>query len=695
VTYFIASGFCNFFTSVMVALLILFRTKRREEEVTFGLFCLSIAVWSLFYTVWLTADNPEAAHFHCKSLMAGAIPITVFLYHFVALLTDNKEREWNSIVIGYVLSGFLWLANFSNLVVAGVEPRLFFPFWPIPGPLFHVYTAMFAFMVYKFFALLIRKLRVSTGIKREQVKYLLLGSAIGFPGGSTNFLLWYNIPVPAYGNILVSVYIAVIAYAILKYRLMDINLAFRFGLVYFFNTVLVAVPLAVLILAIDSSAASAALAFAGIMAATYLFARFKDKWTVAVDLLPPFRGRYIAAADVRRFQSIIAGARTVDEWAWRVMDAVERLFKSRHAAVLFRTGAAPAYTARAAFGMNPADLAFLSLSTDSPVARRLSAHALFIRDTEEHAFPPADAAQARLDLDRLRCALAAPLAGEGAPPAFLVLGPKADGGMYNALDIRALRDFARGAEDALRALLTASEREARVRERLAAVGEAASLAGHEVRNALAAIGHAAYMLENKLDDPAHQRHVGNISAQVAASQRILGDILNFVRDRELVLMKTALADILPEVFEAARLPADVRLEVQVPPDLPPLWLDRGEMRQALENLRRNAVEAMPDGGTLRATASVRGDSVRLSVSDTGGGIAPENLEKMFSPLFTTKPGGTGLGLMGVKRTIERHRGRVSVESALGRGTTFHIDLPAPAADRRGRASTKTEVVGKP
>jgi two-component system nitrogen regulation sensor histidine kinase NtrY len=123
----------------------------------------------------------------------------------------------------------------------------------------------------------------------------------------------------------------------------------------------------------------------------------------------------------------------------------------------------------------------------------------------------------------------------------------------------------------------------------------------------------------------------------------------------------------------------VEVAREVEPGLPPVLADRDQVLQVLLNLVRNALDAMPSGGTLRLAARRAGAGVAFAVSDTGPGVPPADLPRVFEPYFTTKEGGTGLGLAIARRIAEEHGGSLEVESEPGRGATFTLTLPAAAS----------------
>ena len=231
------------------------------------------------------------------------------------------------------------------------------------------------------------------------------------------------------------------------------------------------------------------------------------------------------------------------------------------------------------------------------------------------------------------------------------------------------------------------EREQRLirSERLAAVGKIAAQITHEVRNPLSSIGLNAEMLEEETSGEA-RKLARAIVKEVDRLTEITEEYLRFARLPRPKLEREDLGEILSSLVAFMRQELDgrgVTVESRVEPSLPPVAADEHQLRQALLNLLRNAVEAMRDGGRLTlAAARVADDDggrfVELTIADTGDGIAADHLPKIFDPFFSTKEGGTGLGLALTQQIIVEHGGKIEVRSERGRGTTFVVRLVAAA-----------------
>jgi signal transduction histidine kinase len=207
---------------------------------------------------------------------------------------------------------------------------------------------------------------------------------------------------------------------------------------------------------------------------------------------------------------------------------------------------------------------------------------------------------------------------------------------------------------------------------------------HEVKNPLNSMRLWLENLKESLPrerDGATQQAVNVLDAEIDRLDAVVKRFLDFSRPMDVRLEPTQLAELLREVLEVAQ-PQLQRARVEVaqllPVGVPEVFVDRDLLKQAVLNLVLNAVEAMPQGGQLQLTLSRRGEMAEITVADTGKGIPPELRQKVFQLFFTTRPGGSGIGLASTFRIVQLHNGSINFTSEVGRGTTFRIELPLAA-----------------
>ena len=223
-----------------------------------------------------------------------------------------------------------------------------------------------------------------------------------------------------------------------------------------------------------------------------------------------------------------------------------------------------------------------------------------------------------------------------------------------------------------------------VSERLAAVGRITAGVAHEVKNPLNSMRLWLENLKESLppdQDGATAQAVNVLDAEIDRLDAVVKRFLDFARPMDVRLEPTQLAELLREVLEVAQ-PQLHRAKVEVaqllPIGIPEVFVDRDLLKQAVLNLVLNAVDAMPGGGQLQLTLSRRGEVAEITVGDTGKGIPPELRQKVFQLFFTTRPGGSGIGLASTFRIVQLHNGSINFTSEVGRGTTFRIELPLAA-----------------
>ena len=227
----------------------------------------------------------------------------------------------------------------------------------------------------------------------------------------------------------------------------------------------------------------------------------------------------------------------------------------------------------------------------------------------------------------------------------------------------------------------ALEETKRRQDRLAAVGRVAAGIAHEIRNPLAAMRGSIQVLRSEADgDPAKAELMGIVLRESDRLNQIITDFLTYARPRQVSLAPVDLREPLRETFALLRHSHETRPDHLIEEDYPdePVLaaVDAAGLRQVFWNLARNALQAMPDGGTLSVALS-RTDSGRLRITfaDTGQGMSPEQVERLFEPFSSSRAGGTGLGLSIAYQIVRDHGGTINVRSLEGRGTTIGVELP--------------------
>lgn len=216
------------------------------------------------------------------------------------------------------------------------------------------------------------------------------------------------------------------------------------------------------------------------------------------------------------------------------------------------------------------------------------------------------------------------------------------------------------------------------REKFSAVGRIASHVSHDIRNPLGAISNSVFYLERKLGDRDKKvaKHLELIRIQVERSTTIVSEINDFFKGRRSVSLECGDVNaVIREALGSVKAPTNIEVATDISLDLPLIMLDKQRMQRVFENIAKNAVQAIEGGGKLTVTSRLEGDSVEVTITDTGNGIPADALDRLFEPLYTTKERGIGMGLPIVKSIVDAHGGTIDVESEVGKGTTVTVGLP--------------------
>ena len=552
-----------------------------------------------------------------------------------------------------------------------------FPFWPTAGPAYIYFIIYFlVFATYGCY-LLLKELRVASGAKRNQLIYIFVGSMIGYIGGSTNFPLWYDIKVYPVGNILSSVYVGLIGYAILRYRLLNITIlvtrTFIFTIVY------------VLVLGIpfwlgyrygvwkNATWLMVVLATAGPFIYTYLRRQ-------AEDVILREQRRYQQA--LRKLAESMLHIRQLDELLKTVTSVIVDTVKVSFAGVYLKNQQYGAYHLRSC----------------SPDWQKGSFHEylpldyLLVKSLISQKRPILGEEVGAKDKPQQDSGLVVPFFVEEGLIGFMVLGPKPNNQMYTPDDVLAFETLSYSTSLAIENCIYWKEIEDRQRKaRLQEMDAYSYSLAHEIDNPMQVILGQAQLLEKE--------YLKNVSAKrrkelndsfgfiTEAAKRVSGMVRAIREFGSQVTgeLKPVKVEDVVESFSRLYFPQfktnGVLFNKEIASNLGYLRAEKPELMQVLVILANNAVHAMKYAKekkvTLKAERTIH-HSVKISLSDTGYGIKKELMPIIFTPFTTTKASteGTGMGLYNAKKIVERHKGKLEVESGgENKGATFIIELP--------------------
>ena len=699
--FYALSGLLNGIAATALGALVYSRAPRDPKHLTFGLYCLSISIWSYSYFAWQAAESRETAFLFIDLLMAGAILIPITYLHHVVTLLERADRHRKLLTFGYALSGIFLLTDLTPYFVADLKPEMSFPFWPKPGIAFHVFLLYFVGYVTYATSLIAVAYRNAKGLRRNQYLYLTIASIVGYVGGATNFPLWYGIQIPPNGTLLVAVYVSIVAYTMLRYRLLDFSVAVEKGLTYLLLILLVVLPAyPILLLAERGYFGTISYQFSLIALALFsliVFAAYhlKPQAQSAVARML-FKGRHDMYETLSTFSKALVRILDLKTLTEEIVRTLVNAMGIRAVALYLLDKENGVYAPASSHGLKWEDVLTHRLTVADPLPRHVSkTQALVVREELEHAHGNEQLVPVIESLHALNADVCIPFINKNALIGFCVLGPRTTDQMYSDQDLNLLMTLAQAAAIALDNAvlyeeLKRSQTMVRRVDRLRSLETIAGGFAHEVRNPLTSIKTFIQLAPERKDDPEFIGHFSTVVAEdVARIERLIQEILDYARYMEPKFMEEDINDIVESCLYFVRIRADaksVTLRKDLALNLPPVTLDRQQIRQVLLNLLLNAIEAMgPAGGRLivkthRLTKSGGDSWVQVEVTDTGCGIAPGDLDHIFDPFYTTKHAsdereGTGLGLTIVHQIVQEHGGHITVDSAINRGTTFLVNLP--------------------
>ncbi|HCX27737.1 MAG TPA: hypothetical protein DHI91_01185 [Candidatus Portnoybacteria bacterium] len=711
--YFALSSLFNAVTSTLLGLFVFFKDRRNVVNQTFAFFCLAVAAWSYPYVFWPLAKTREGTLLSFQLLHIGASFCSITYLHFVASwLGLTKKRAMKiTIAIGYVLAVFFASFVFSPYFISDMVPKFSMRFWATPGLLYHYYLVFFfGYAIYSSY-LLIKHYNKVTGVKRSQMKYIFAGMVLSFAGGSTNYLLWYNINFPPFCNILASSYVILSAYAIVAHRLMDIKLALRRSFVYISSVLAIVIP------------ASAILYLTDFYFPKYLILISLAVLVLAVSVFSPTRDYYYRIANKYFFSSLYDVREVITKLSdglRSTLDVTEVYnFISRTLIGTFHTKAVGVLNYDAVSGQYAVQFnsGFLlgdrKIFSGDKILQEEYIKKSKIVVVEEIKSVAYERHKEMIDtLMGLGAAVVVPLNIKDEMLGVMVLGNKESGDMFNDEDLRTLETVASQAAIAIKNAQLYGEtrgfsvtlqkeverqtkqlKEANVElQKLdKAKSDFISIASHQLRTPLTAIkGFTSMILEGSYGRVTNvvRDKLEKIFESTERLVRLVNDLLDLSHmeggGMEYNFAKVDFDAMVRSVVEELTPPAEkkkLKFKWRTPDENIWVWADEQKLRQVVMNLIDNAIKYTPQGAVDVILERVDGN-VQMSVKDTGMGMKKSELANLFqkfvrgteAPRYYTE--GAGIGLYVAKQLIEAQKGEVWAESpGEDKGSTFFVKMP--------------------
>jgi len=724
---FALTALINGITSSILGFFVFFRNNKVKVNQTFALFCFSIAFWSYAYYFWQVADNASDALMWSRLLMAGAIFIPIFYLHFVLTLL-NKLSEKLKILISAYAFGFIFLVlDLTSLFIKGVTPKFSFAFWPEPGIAFHFFLVGWVGCIVYPTYLLYKSYKGSLGIQRHQLRYLLTGMIIGYLGGATNFFLWYNIPIPPFGNILVSFFVITTSYAIVRYRLLDIHVIGKNIFVYAMLTLYT--------FGAFYAGASVITRYVGnllapstILAEVLLTVFFVITFVKISEQLAEVSERKLFGSFFlyqQKLRELSQGLTTVIDFRALVDKIVEGILQTmrleRVGVLLKEDEKSDRYKIQKIIGFQEEN--GINLVRDSFLTDYLQKTGLpLIYEELEFIIRDSSDQQEKTKLQTLadnmkqiEAALCLPLFSQQKLQGIIVLGPKTSGEAYSQGELDLLETLASQASIAienarlyhqvqdLNANLetrvkeqthSIEEQNVKLKDLLEIKSEFLHIVSHQLRTPLTTIRGLLEFWKSgefKLFSEDKQKEMQNrIFISTERLNELIHDMLTAM-DLEggafhFTFERINLTQLINEAYEELKgdyTQKQLEFRLNAGSTNEGLWLmaDPRYLRQAFSNLLDNA-QKYTERGFVQVTLEKQPSSVMIRIQDSGIGLSESDKTRLFNKFSrgdraeSLFPNGSGLGLYIVKQIIQGHQGSIdAVSEGENKGTTVRVTLP--------------------
>jgi len=677
--------------------------------------CLATSIWHLGRFVIAIVGSSESAHQIVYLIYLGAIFIPPLYLHF-SLSLVNEEKTHRRVLVGaYSVAGIELLILLSGHLTSGVRLDPHLGYYEIPTRTYVLHFLAFVLVpTYGLFRL-IEHYRVSDlPVKKNQLKYVIFASLIGFLGGGTSFLPIVQAPIPPFGAPLTYFYTFPIAYAIARYRLMDIGVVIRKGVIYALLLSGLLVPCYAIVVVsqyvifglISYSFSMVTLVLLTVVG--FLFPKLRFKTEDALE-----RALFNKRSDFRetllRSSKDMVSIVDIKALSENLVQTIGKTLAIEKVSLLLNNDGSGSYHLEASAGLDLALSDRVLLHREGPLVKLLQLRREPVVKEELEWVPVGpETSQTVQTMSKLGAEISLPIISKDKLIGILNLGHKDDRTIYSNEDLELLTMLTNQAAIAIENArlyenLKQSQDTLRRADRLSSLGLLTAGLAHEIRNPLVAIRTFTQLLPERYDDAEFREGFQGLALkEVDRICGLINDLLSFARPSKPNVAPENINDVvdnIARILETQAKEKNVAIQRDFGEILPKVWIDREQMKQVFMNLILNAIQAMHEGGSISiATRSVSrhgaepsGEFVQIEVRDTGIGISEADLQHIFDPFFTSKDEGSGLGLAVSHQIVQEHGGFVTVESTVGKGTAFFVHVPVGKPVRPAAANGRAQV----
>jgi len=705
----------------LLGLFVLYRGETRElTRKTWFSLCLSASLWNAGKFLIEIAENETLAQMALYPLYVGAILIPSCYLHFVLSLVAEVKKYRSALIVAYIASVIELGLLFSGMLIEGVAYYPDVGFYEVPAGSFWLYVASYVLAPGSAFVRLVLAFRrTDTGVKRNQFKYVIYSSLIGFLLGATSFSPFITDLVPPFGAPLAYFYTLPITYAVARYRLMDIDVIIKKSLVYASLLLMLLVPCFLVVIWGQVTAfgnvsypfsLSTLLLF---IVVGFLFPKIRFRTEEALERVL-FQRRVDYRDTLLRSSKEMVSIVDIEQLSNRLVRTVARALGSEKASLYLLDESKDTYNLKTSVGIDKEPYENNILPRDDAVVRILqSQREGVVREELEMAPENPNAQRVAGRMGDLDAEISVPIISKDKLIGILNLGHKDGKEIYSSEDLELLSTLANQAAIAIEngrlyENLKQSQATLRRADRLSSLGLLTAGLAHEIRNPLVAIRTFTQLLPERYNDAEFRDGFQGLALkEVDRICGLINDLLSFARPSRPKVIQENMNDVIDgiaRILESEAKEKNVEITRDFTAGLPKVWIDREQMKQVFMNLILNAIQAMTKGGTISIStrphsknqAGQAGQFVQVEVRDNGLGIPEENLEHIFDPFFTNKDEGSGLGLSISHQIVQEHGGYITVESKIGAGTSFFVNIPVGKPVHppvNGHASANEESIG--